>query len=239
VTAAFLCGPADAALPFRTYEAPAGAQVSASHVNCELSVIPFTSGGVPPGGLLLSGNRNVSVIRIHAFQIARPELFPFQRFQANSMRGTLSDGCPFIFWWKGSPAAGEGEIRVLSATPPLDRSIDGLQLAPDPPPAWSPVFDGYRHVMSSRIWSGPSYIGLWNRADGGPGSLVATYGAEGEPVARLGTTNWTYEGIYAAPDVHMLVFALVNAPQGSEPLYIATFARVQPGACCRVSRRRR
>jgi hypothetical protein len=187
----------------------------------------------------LSGGRNVSVDRIFALHISRPELFPFRRFETFAMRGTLRDGCPFRFWWAGHPSsAREGEIRVLS-TPPPDPDPAALQMTPDPQPGWTPTFPGYRHVMSSLIWTGPSYVGLWNRSDATPGSLVATYSTQGAPVTSLGTARWTYDGIYAAPQIHVFMFSLMAAPEQSELLYIATFVQADPHGCCGRSRRQR
>jgi hypothetical protein len=189
--------------------------------------------------LRLSGRRDVHLVKIHALRVARPELFPFLRYQPNTMRGTLSNGCSFVFWWEGNPAwSSEGEIRIAPPDAPLGAGNPHLSSMAGPAPAWIPNFVGYRYIVSGTVSSGRSYIGLWNRTDGRPGSLVAAYGAQGEPVIRLGTADWTYEAVYVAPDFHMLVFTLVNAPQGSEPLYISTFTWSPPRACCIEPQRR-
>jgi hypothetical protein len=216
-------------------------QASATHPACAAAVIALENASeIPTGHMLLSGRPSVALRRFHALRVSRPELFPFQRFESGAMRGTLSNGCPFQIWWSGNPTAlGVGEIRFLSTVPPLDPQYAYLQTTPDQPPSWTPFFDGYRHVMSSVIAPGSSYVGLWNRTDGTPGSLVATYDVTGSRVSTVGTANWTYDGIYYGLAIHQFHFTLIDIPEGSKPLYIAVFEQVQaPGNCCRRSRRR-
>ena len=207
-------------------------QVSGTHPACAAAVIPLENAReIANGNMLISGQPGLSLRRFHAVRAPRSELFPFQRFEAAAMRGTLSNGCPFQIWWSGNPQAQDlGEIRILSTVPRLDERYADLQLAPDPQPGWTPAFEGYRHVMSSAIFSGPSYIGLWNRMDGRPGSLVAIYDPTSTAVRTVGTSNWTYDGIYHQFAIHHLFFTVVDFPEGPGPLYIAVFEREEPGS---------
>lgn len=218
-----------------------GDQASAPHASCAAAVIPLENAyEIPTGDMSFAGPRNVRLRRFHAVRTPRPELLPFQRFETGAMSGTLSNGCPFQIWWSGNPNAREvGEIRILSTVPPLDPQYSYLRMAPDPPPSWTPAFEGYRHVMSSAMGA-RAYVGLWNRTDGRPGSLVATYDSRGSRVARVGTSDRTYDGIYYAFAIHQFFFTVVDVPDGPGPLYIAVFEQELPaGICCRRPGRRR
>jgi hypothetical protein len=94
-------------------------------------------------------------------------------------------------------------------------------------------------MSSPRYIGATAYLGLWHRTDGAPGSLVAAYEADGAPATRLGISDWTYDGVYPFFAVHQFMFTLVDAPDGADPLYIATFERLPPSSCCRRGRRRR
>jgi hypothetical protein len=215
-------------------------QVSAPHPTCAAGTIPFVRIRQRELGMEVSGRPSVHLRKVFALQVSRPELFRFQHYEAGNMSGTLSDGCPFEFWWAGNPGGSRSwEVRILSTVAPLDPRYAFLRVAPDPPPSWTPAFEGYRHVMSSPIYSDPTYIGLWNRTDGRPGSLVATFNVSSSAVSTVGTSNWTYDGIYHHFAIHRFFFTLVDVPEGSALLYIATFEQEQPRDICCPRRRRR
>jgi hypothetical protein len=179
--------------------------------------------------------------KLDALAIPRPELFKLRVFEAWSQFGTLQNGCPFeIHWIVPRGPGAHGEIRMLGPIESLGRDYAYLRLPPPPSAPWSPSFDGWRHAMSTPLFIGAtSYLGLWHRSDGGGGSLVARYEANGAPVTRLGTTHWTYDGVYPYFAVHQFMFTLVDEPEGSDPLYIATFEWARPVERRRRSRRRR
>lgn len=205
----------------------AGGRVPASRTVCETEVIPWVTVAAP-GDAVLTGRRDVPLRSVRAFRVSKPERVRFSRFEPFTMRGVLSDGCPFAFWWTGNPIAFQnGEIRVSQ---PEELSGSGWTFighSPGPEPSWTPSVAGYRYVMSAAVSPSGPYIGLWLRTDGSPGSLVAHFGREGEPVTRLGTASRMFDAVYVSSTIHQLFFTLLEEPEGPAPLTIVTFEWVQ------------
>lgn len=233
------------AMPATFSERAAAQQASASvgsdaQTDCPPAVISFQTAAGTTGAEVLVGRRDVALRQLHAFRVSDPERVRFRRFGPSSYRGTLSDGCPFAFWWAGSPsAANQGEIRIPAPRELLAQDSSIFVATHAPPPDWIPTFRGYRHIMSSAVYiQGSDYIGLWRRVDGSAGSLVAYYRPEGARVTQLGTAQRNYDGVYPAPSIHQFFFTLLDEPAASELLYIATFEWVQSSPFSRPRRRR-
>jgi hypothetical protein len=208
---------------------PTGARPGAAvPQTCAPDLISFERDTSRPPQLLLSARPDLSLGSILALRVTRPELFRFRTFYPGEMAGILSNGCAVEFWWSRrlGPYQVE-EIRILGPVESVDRYHAYLRSPPRPEPSRHPSFEGYRHVMSGALSpAGLSYIGLWRRSDGTPGSLIAAYDADGEPVIRLGTTEWAYDRLYAdGTPMHagLYGFTLVDEPEGSEPLYFVTY----------------
>ena len=216
----------------RTEPAQAEPIIDAGRSTCAHNSIPFQRSVERPNGLLLSSRPGLRLQRVDGLLVSHPELFHFQRFDASSMAAILSNGCAAEFWWSGKQGPYEvEEIRILGSVDSLDRNFAVLRRPPDPEPSWIPTFNGYRHVMSSRLSpAGASYVGLWHDTDGPPRSLVAAYAGDGEPAIMLGTANWTYDGVYSLVPFHegMYGFILVDEPNGSDPLYFVTYDWTYP-----------
>lgn len=205
---------------------------------CPPGVVALETAWERSGDALLSGRDDILLRRLDAFRVPHPERFRLRFLDPFRMTGIFSDGCPFALRLAGGPGPNEmGQIRFLGPLDSLDRNHAYLRL-PRPQPSRSPSFEGYRQVMSSARLGGLSYLGLWHRVDGSGGSLVAYYEEDGAPVTVLGTSRRTYDGVYYFFAVHQFMFTLVDEPEGSQPLYIATFERVPPADCCRRNHRR-
>ena len=131
------------------------------------------------------------------------------------------------------------QVEILGPLESLDRDFAHLR-APLQHPNWTPSFEGYRHVMSSALYPPDSaYLGVWHRTNGEGGSLVAAYDDARRTATILGTSSRSFDAVYRFFSVHQYIFTLIDAPEASQPLYIATFERVPPADCCRSRRRRR
>lgn len=217
---------------------PQGERAAASQPACTPALIPLQRETTVPIGLSLRGQADVSHRRTDALVPDRPELFHFQRYNALTLAGILSNGCAFEFSWTGKPWAYVIEgVRVLGPVQSLDRYYTYLRLPAPPPPTSTPRFEGYRHVMSTSLYpQGGSYIGLWRRTDGTPGSLVAMH-AGGETAGRtLGIADWAYDGVYPVQGSHQFGFTLVDEPDGAGPLYLSTYDLAQPNPFLRHRR---
>lgn len=191
-----------------------------------------------PSGLLLSGRPDVSHRRTDALLPEQPELFRFQRYNAGTLAGILSNGCAFEFVWSGKPGSYRiEEVRILGTVESLDRYYGYLRLPPAPQPLTTPTFEGYAHVMSTALYpQGGTYIGLWRRTDGTPGSLVAMHAGGEAPGRTLGVADWSYDAVYPVHGVHEFGFTLVDAPDGSGPLYMSTYDWSRPSPSARRRR---
>lgn len=228
------CEAGSAAQPAQEIEVPASPRRAAS-IACMPRAIPVRA-TAHPVDLLLSRRPHVQLLRLDALRVSQPELFRFRRFDGWNMSALLSDGCPAAF--RTSAANGRSGIEIRILGPESSQTYRELLQPAWPQPSWVPSFPGYRHHMSSAMWpSGDSHIGLWRRLDGRPGSLVALYERDSRRVTRLGEARWNYDGVYPGFEVHMVRFILVDEPEGAQPLYMATYARSVPGACCRSRRR--
>ena len=209
---------------------------------CSPGEIAFERVTTIPIDLLLTAHGHVSLRRVDALLLSRPELLRLERFNGWSLAGVSRNGCAIAF--RAVPTAEIWtieEVRILGPVEAVGPDYAYLRLPPPPPPRWSPTFEGYRHVMSSALDpQGATFIGLWHRTDGAR-SLVAMYGAEGARITRLGVANWAYDAVYPVIEIHTFGFTLVDEPDGSEPLYMTTYNWIQPSPYARrtTSRRRR
>lgn len=224
---ALLLGGLTCAIPsIDAAEAQQAGDPRAGPAPCEATVVPFRVTAASMPGELLVGRHDVVLRSRNGFAVSRPELFRFRRFDTFTMTGMLGNGCQFAFWWTGNPSIiGRGEIRIGEPGPLLS---DGDRI-PSTEAVGIPAFEGFRHAMSSTLVSdGSALIGLWHRADGAAGSLVASYAADGTAVTRLGTTSRTFDAVFPSFSIHQFVFSLIDEPEGSQPLYVATYEWVRP-----------
>lgn len=207
---------------------------------CSPEQLAFERMRAIPIDLLLAAHGYVSLRRVDALLLRRPELIRFERFNAWMLAGVLRNGCAIEFRTvRTAEIWAIEEVRILGPVESLGRDHGYLRLPQPPPPRATPTFDGYRHVMSSaRDPQGATFVGLWHRTGGSPGSLVAMYGADGTRVTRLGFTNWVYDAVYPVIEIHTFGFTLVDEPDGSGPLYMTTYNWIQPTPYVRPRRRR-
>lgn len=204
-----------------------GEKANMASASCNREVIPFERVAHAPTRLQLTGVPGLSLRQTQALRISRAASIRFTRFEPGHTTGILRSGCVLELWWSRSPGPYRvEEVRLLGPVEALGTDYSYLRLPADPEPRWTPAFRGYRHVMSSELSPpGLSYIGLWHRTDGRPGSLVAAYNVDGTGVLRLGAADWNYDGVYAHFSMHagLYGFTLLDEPEGSDPLYMLVY----------------
>lgn len=226
---------------------PSADQVEAMRNDCASETIPFMFASTALGEQL-RGRDGVHILRQFSFIVSRPDRMRIRRLASGAMKGVLTDGCPFAFWWTGHPALVEhGEIRVGGPEHLSGPGWSFLGHPPGPPPREVPAIEGYRHIMSSAALSGnfattfspgAPYVGMWHRTDGATGSLIVHHRSDGGGVIRLGTVGRTYDAVYAAAGIHDISFTLLKGPSASEPLHVVNLTWSEPGSCCGGRRQR-
>lgn len=209
--------------------------------------IAYIGRSPPPEQFALVGNPHVATVSVLSLTSSRPEPYGLAAFDPRVEAGLLADARLLLLCHEG-----EGGARKLESLR-LAPAETGARFAPRPDgidplaPAAMPAWPGWVHLRSA-AYGGARFIGLWRKADGSAGSLVAAYwtGPKAPRPVLLGTSPRSFRLIGTSlPALHLLSqgFTLIGEAAIGEPLHIASYLWEPPHGWYRrhhkASRRRR